>query len=938
MASHELTSEHSGRIDVNERKPGRESLPHFRRVYVGRLRQLVPFVCSATLAAMCLTPVQAARLDVAQATEAPVEGYDAILRLPSTGADQKLLLDWGATGGIVVRFTATATEAVLAEGIGQRILGSGKTAAAGEVRVRRRLPLLEVSQHGEVLLRTWCRRPLAGQVGPDAAAKLSDFEIVEAQEPDFNYEFSDVEGTGTSWNPLQGNWKVGVYRDPLIQRDHGDTGPIGASWYEVSRPAGALSLCGFDGWDRYRARCAVEAGLGLRSGLVFYFLDARNFGAFTVRATSSTEGLAELSVVRDGKPLLLQQKTVAWRTGAWHELAVDALDEYVWAEVDGAALPATRLPFFTCGRVGLYADGGDVARFDDVTVTPLRRSVDSFDREKATEPRELGDGWQTTGGTWSLENGGVRGKCTDMARCERVGAGWGGTAVSVTVNPRSGSGGVYLQRTDSAGYALTVGGGRYVLGLLRGSTVEPLKTEELSSTGPMPLSLSWESGSLRAAIGGRRVVLHDFTAPSGSCGLVVEGEADFSGFRADEVRDPTVVISSVSGRPEWVSSEVGEPVPLLGYTWQPRNGRWNPPGVRLERPADWLGGYWGLEGRHATAAGANPPLVPVGYGRPAELWYAHECPGDAVLRATQCKLPDNSGVGLILAAQQGSAASGYTAELTTSDPPMLRIFRQSQVVAEKPVARADSYDLALWRDGQAVLARCGDTAVAYEDPAPLTGAYCLAYARGNPTIGELALGHRRGYAYPFKRVETDWQPEQGEWLTHSGMACIAWNYWLTGRGNPRAFAYHIRPQPVDLHVDFSVSEYTEGYEDGEHRHFPYHDVSLITCAQSKDPDSGYRFLVGKDGSVTQLLRLGQVVAQTADSRFRIAAQGGGNRLRAVHIVADQQHGVLRLMINGASALQYRDPQPLPGGLIGIGVEGCTANFRDLWIAHLEDHK
>ena len=256
---------------------------------MNRLRRLVMSAWLALAAAAAWAPAYAARLDATQAVEAPAEGYDALLQLPATGLDQKLLLDWGARGGIVVRFTASATEAVLVEGANQRVLGSGRPASPGEIRVRRRLPLLEVSQRGEVLLRTWCNRPLGGEVGPDAAAKLSDLEVVEAQEPDFNYEFSDLEGTGTSWSPLQGNWKVAVYRDPLIQRDHGDSGPIGASWYEVKSPAAAISVCGSEAWDRYRARCVVEAVPGLRSGLLFYLADIHNFAALTVTATSATE-------------------------------------------------------------------------------------------------------------------------------------------------------------------------------------------------------------------------------------------------------------------------------------------------------------------------------------------------------------------------------------------------------------------------------------------------------------------------------------------------------------------------------------------------------------------------------------------------------------------------------------------------------------------------
>jgi hypothetical protein len=135
---------------------------------------------------------------------------------------------------------------------------------------------------------------------------------------------------------------------------------------------------------------------------------------------------------------------------------------------------------------------------------------------------------------------------------------------------------------------------------------------------------------------------------------------------------------------------------------------------------------------------------------------------------------------------------------------------------------------------------------------------------------------------------------------------------------------------VALHFD--VSEYTEGYANGDHLHFPYHDISVVLAGDGANPDSGYRFLIGADGGVrTRLLRQGQAVAATDDRRGGVAMGSHSNTPRAAEVMVVKHGGDVRLIVNGVEALAYTDPQPLGGGQVALGVDKCRANFRDLFL-------
>jgi len=429
--------------------------------------------------------------------------------------------------------------------------------------------------------------------------------------------------------------------------------------------------------------------------------------------------------------------------------------------------------------------------------------------------------------------------------------------------------------------------------------------------------LSWSEGRLVGRVADREIVCYDFSAPpraDARRGLFVAGQADFLDFESGTEPQDGATIGTVSGAAQFVPGEgEGTRRPVVGYVWEPSKGAWSPTPLPTDESA---------QGLVAKAHKAEEP---------AELWYYQDCPGDTRLTARDCIAPEGATIGLSLSQNKEDRQSGYALEHVVGSG-KLALTRLGQTVAESEVGPLTGEGISLWRDGAYVVARAGETGLAFVDAEPLQTPRCCAYATTGGGFAELQLSNRRALAYSFRSVEPDWQPAEGTWMTHSGMACIAWDYWLTGKGEPVATAFNHKPQPADLHVDFWISEYTEGFADGEHRHYPYHDVSLITCAQQRERDSGYRFVVGADGGKAVLLyKKGSQVAETTDSRFSIRMAGHCNIPRSMHVVVSQQTGVLRLSLDGVEALRYEDPEPLAGGLVGIGVEGCAVDFKDLWM-------
>ncbi|MFO7948257.1 MAG: hypothetical protein R6V19_15755 [Armatimonadota bacterium] len=855
--------------------------------------------------------------------EKSAAGYDIFLTLQATGPEARVTLDDSGDGGLEVCFGSEATELVERTPEGSTLLQSGDPAHSGDVHIRRRPALVEVLQGSSILLRRSCAGPISENVTAGETAGIDDLIVQPVDDIYFSDEFFNPKGSAVTWDPLCGAWDVGIYRDALIQRDHGHSGPIGASWYECTSGERALSVTGHDFWDRYRVRAAVRPPASGKTGLVFYAADADNYALLSVEPRDEGRGEASLAVVRDGEKTVLETADIPWREheDGWYELAVEAHDSHVRCTIAGEKVFDTQLPAFTCGRCGLYADGAEGVRFDDFVVKSIHRAGDTFDEAG----RDGGPaGWLTNTGRWHIQDGCLVGASPTMARCLRPGTDWGASSVSAEVTVTSGGAGVCLNWSGASGYTLGVADGGYRLARFVNGYKTVLARGECDTHKPVSLTLSWCEGRLSMRVNEKTQTVYDFACPKGRSGLFCAGQAVFDGYSAHEPEAPGAQISSVTGRPAFVpGKKEGTKRPVLGYIWRPV-GTWK----RTD-----------IEGLQEPGLSPKPKSQ-----QRAELWYYQSCPGDAAMDVETCtidNISEDALFGLTIGSEATDAASGYAVEFepSTSDRRpvgQLRLLRRGEVVAKTMTTAAGCDRLKLWREGTTIVGQADDLGLSFDDPKPLTGTRCGAYATSSSfQIGRVTLSNRRALSYTFREVETDWQPRQGDWLVHSGMACIDWDYWLTGRGKPVAMTYNTHPQPNDLHIDFGVSEYTEGFSSGEHRHYPYYNISLVTCAQQRSMDSGYRFLIGgENGRVTRLLRRGEVVAETRDKRFHIQMGGHCNSPRAIHVVLTQKDRKITLYLNDMKALSYDDPDPLPGGFVGIGCAECSANFRDFWMAPL----
>jgi hypothetical protein len=349
----------------------------------------------------------------------------------------------------------------------------------------------------------------------------------------------------------------------------------------------------------------------------------------------------------------------------------------------------------------------------------------------------------------------------------------------------------------------------------------------------------------------------------------------------------------------------------VGDLWQSRSGRWT-----CEHTDD------------------GPRIVAKGEGgfNAAALRFHEITPGEPRVIADTDDTDATVKLGICMGEEPGYQVEFDEARST------FRLLRRGEIVYEGEPAGDNSFRPGeVRRDGDWVIvgARLSGEirpVHAWRDPDPLPDGYAeVTTTGGEVQFSSITLGSDSALAYRFDRVEPDWQPRSGDWGDHTGMACILWDYWMTGDGREEpAFTWNRHELPEDVAVDISAGEFTEGFEDGAHEHFPYHDISVILGGAPGEPDSGYRFIVGaEEGKRTVLLRNGVEVASSDDRRCRIVMGGHCNTPRAVRIRAQRSGDTLTLLVNGFEAIRWTDPEPLSGrGHVGLGADGCRVLFRD----------
>jgi hypothetical protein len=263
--------------------------------------------------------------------------------------------------------------------------------------------------------------------------------------------------------------------------------------------------------------------------------------------------------------------------------------------------------------------------------------------------------------------------------------------------------------------------------------------------------------------------------------------------------------------------------------------------------------------------------------------------------------PEDQRLAVTLLLEPGSAAATVALQRPAGKPASKRVKLQDDATLE--VTRRADRLVVLW---------CGAPLLKVDN----AGVYRRAALEvfGPPVRAkDLTAQSASARDYVFGVAPTDWWVSSGEWQVSARWACDDRWSWLAGWGTGDAAIWSKRRFDGDQAVDFWVGVKMTAPGGAETQRC--RDYNLVICGDQQNPRSGYSFILGGDGGVkTQLLRNGQVVAEAPTIRvpagynvhhcwFRVRASRIGN--------------VISYDFERRPVFRYEDPDPLPGGYVGL---------------------
>jgi hypothetical protein len=171
----------------------------------------------------------------------------------------------------------------------------------------------------------------------------------DAKVEEYRGFFDDFEANGHArWRTIAGEWKT-------------ESAKEGKHIAAVSREA-AVTIAGRDDWTDYEYRADVLAGKGA-AGLCFYWKGPTDH--FLWRAA---RGKQELVRVTEAGEQVLDEAPLEGASRGWLKVLVRAGRDYVFASVNGGPRVEAIVPAGQSGRIGLWADRGSRAAFDNIQV------------------------------------------------------------------------------------------------------------------------------------------------------------------------------------------------------------------------------------------------------------------------------------------------------------------------------------------------------------------------------------------------------------------------------------------------------------------------------------------------------------------------------------------------------------------------------------------
>ena len=627
-----------------------------------------------------------------------------------------------------------------------------------------------------------------------------------------------------------------------------------------------LALAGSPWWRDVEVAATLR---GTSPAGVVFAAQGQGFGLFRLRA-----GQAELVLAAGGRETVLGATPYTPEAGRWVRLSVISSRGRAVASINGVRLLNVAMPTLGSGQVGLWAGGP--AQFDDFLVTERALAWDAVAKQQLD-----GRLWRTNSPTRSRLAPFDSGRITAVANLARDGV----AGLTMTAAPALALD--VTRRGAKQRYSFRVGTDEVAAGDLA-DTPDHRHPITIRRRGPL----------FEALVDGRQVGLTgQADAPPSTAGVAAGGLlTEVEVWSEPDAPDALIHRADFTPlREDWVGRDESERT--IPDIWRPEQGRWR---IR------------------------DDSLIGQADDQPARLWYRDALPADTGLAANIEELSPGASFTLV-----AGGGAGLRLEVSAQQALLTR----DGVEKARLALSAAPTSVRLYRDGAWVVGDVDDQHLVWRDPQPTAAGqlFLRLSPRGRVVLSGAEVLGRNGFASSFGEVDTQWR-EDGDWQWTSGMACIAWSYWLTGDGRDKpSWLWRRTPLGHDVTVAFQVGEHTDGYDQGNetHQHFPYHDVSLMLDGNGKDPDSGYRFVIGENhGRGVRLYRAGRPVA--FDDGLRITMGDHCNDPRAIRVLATRSGSRVTITCNGRQTIAWDAPQPLVGGgIVGLGVKYCRANFHDL---------
>ncbi|MFT5127735.1 MAG: hypothetical protein ACI8W8_001342 [Rhodothermales bacterium] len=170
----------------------------------------------------------------------------------------------------------------------------------------------------------------------------------------------------------------------------------------------------------------------------------------------------------------------------------------------------------------------------------------------------------------------------------------------------------------------------------------------------------------------------------------------------------------------------------------------------------------------------------------------------------------------------------------------------------------------------------------------------------------------------FEQAPTDWYWHGGNFGMNTRWACQpGWNF-MVGKSRGLVAMHSKSSYEGDQMLDFYLS--LAASLSAEQQYYIRRDLNIAFCTDGQNLDSGYTLIYGAENNrKTMLMRKGEVIAVTTSPRFRFPPGRDHQQVHwnMWHFECRKIGQRVRVRLNGQTIFDVEDPDPLPGGHLGV---------------------